>query len=261
MTKRNLPWYKRCPADWQRGTRSRGMTIEQRGFYSECLDAMWELQGPLPRDNKRLGLLLGCNPRTVAKLMPQMIALGVIVGTWYGYYNPRMMADIAEPVLPIDYGAAVRVAAEFSSASSRAREEFASKVPKNPANTTRDLESESESDSPISASAIDEGEISIDDGRLIVPPAVSAVIAAEYPGIDVAAVADLAAPEILRFRAPSRADKLAVLRKWARLSQQRQPGHRRPTASSQQPAAEVVPGWNSTLEKLLARQSANRVEA
>lgn len=226
MSLRNLPWYKRCPADWRNGTRSCGMSMELRGFYSECLDAMWEMQGPLPADPKRLALLLGCNPRTVAKLMPQLITAGKIVATWYGFYNPRMMADISEPRLPIDHGAAARVAASFRSTSPRVRAEFEPKVPKNPENTTREEESDSDSDSPPDAG---EGEIEIGiGGRVVVPPAIAAVLTADLPGVDVAAAADMAAPEILRMRAPSAADKLAVVRKWARIAQERQQRRLRP---------------------------------
>jgi hypothetical protein len=59
--------------------------------------------------------------------------------------------------------------------------------------------------------------ISIDRGRVVVPADVADDLRTELPGTDVAAVADMAAPEILRFRAPSQADMLAVLRKWARI--------------------------------------------
>lgn len=92
--RRHLPWYKRCPADWQQGTRRHNMSFELRGFYSECLDAMWELQGELPKDDKALAMMLGSNPRKVRALMTELIALGKMIETENGYYNPRMMADI-----------------------------------------------------------------------------------------------------------------------------------------------------------------------
>ena len=88
------PWYKRCPADWQKGTRRFAMSFELRGFYSECLDAQWELQGQLPKDAKQLAMMLGTNARMVRALMPKLIALGKIIETETGYYNPRMMSDI-----------------------------------------------------------------------------------------------------------------------------------------------------------------------
>lgn len=261
MTNRNLPWYKRCPADWQNGTRRCGMSMEERGFYSECLDAMWELQGILPADRKRLALLLGCNPRTVAKLLPRMLALGKLIACDGGYYNPRMAADIGiDPdgaSAADDELAANACQPALASNSSPIQLEFARKVRKKPMNSTR--EKESESDTPISASAI-EGEIRIEGARVVVPEPTAAVLAAEYPGVDVSAVADLAAPEILRFRAPSAADKLAVVRKWARVSMSRS-GPRRPIASARGPDAagglpEVVPGWNRTLDKLRAMSAA-----
>lgn len=241
------------------------MSMEERGFYSECLDAMWELQGPLPKDGKRLALLLGCSPRTVAKLMPRMIAAGKIVETWYGYYNPRMMADLVEPVLPLDHGPAQRVSDAFRSASHRVRAEFDAKVPENPANTTREEESESEIDTPLCARRADDGGISIDEGRVTIAGPAAADLGAEFPTVDLAAVADLAGPELARFRAPSPADRLAVVRKWCRIAAERQARRLRPTASAEQPGAdretEVVPGWNRTLRMLQAREAKRLAEA
>jgi hypothetical protein len=94
MSKQRLPWYKRNPADWRRGTRMSVMSLELRGFYSEVLDTQWELQRQLPKDRRALSLAFGCSPQTVAKLMPKLIALGKVIETSTGYYNPRMMADI-----------------------------------------------------------------------------------------------------------------------------------------------------------------------
>lgn len=91
---KHLPWYKRAPADWRSGTRSCGMGMELRGFYSECLDAMWELQGQLPKDAKTLAMMLGSNPRQVRALMPKLIHHRKMIETAVGFYNPRMMADI-----------------------------------------------------------------------------------------------------------------------------------------------------------------------
>ena len=144
---KNLPWYKRCPEDWQRGTRSVGMSMELRGFYSECLDAMWMLQGELPKDAKALSLMLGCSTRLVAALMPKLIALGKIVEGENGFYNPRMMVDVTGDE-------SWRTRAPFVSDSPMTRAPIApqssAKIPKKPENTTRieDAEAEADKDPP-----------------------------------------------------------------------------------------------------------------
>lgn len=89
---KRLPWWKRNVNDWRGGTR--GMSMELRGFYGEFLDAQWDEQGPLPKDERRLGMMLGCSPRTVRKLLPELISLGKIRETDLGYENPRMASDI-----------------------------------------------------------------------------------------------------------------------------------------------------------------------
>lgn len=97
----NLPWYKKYPTDWRTGTWH--LSYELRGFYSECLDAMWEMQGQLPKDVAKLAILLAGNPRSIRKLIPQLIAAGKLIETASGYYNPRMMADIlGVDTCPID---------------------------------------------------------------------------------------------------------------------------------------------------------------
>jgi uncharacterized protein YdaU (DUF1376 family) len=134
--KRHMPWYKRCPADWRSGTRSAGMSMELRGFYSECLDAMWELQGPLPKDSKALAMLLGSNPRQVRALMAKLIDLGKMVETDNGFHNPRMLADIFRE----------RENLESSATEAPVDLQSTSKIPKNPMFSTRDLEADTEAD-------------------------------------------------------------------------------------------------------------------
>lgn len=74
-----LPWYKRDVDAWRGGTR--GMDLELRGFYSELLDAMWDAQGPIPNDERKLAMMVCCNVRTVRKLLPQLIARGKVKET------------------------------------------------------------------------------------------------------------------------------------------------------------------------------------
>lgn len=138
-----LPWYKRYPEDWRRGTRKHAMSLELRGFYSEVLDAMWEMQGELPKCAKALSMLLGTNPRMVRALLPQLIALGKVVEGETGYSNPRMLNDIQG-----------RVEAVSTSTGDRVKAESISKVLKNPMNTTRDLELELEIEIEVEKSSV-----------------------------------------------------------------------------------------------------------
>lgn len=134
MTTR-LPWWKKHVSDWRAGTR--GMSLELKGFYGECLDAQWDLQHQLPLDEKKLAIMLDCNPRSIRKLMPKLIALGKIIRTATGYYNPRMTREILK-VETIPSGDEFDPVSEnFDANSDRIQTEFDAKVPKNPYNSTR----------------------------------------------------------------------------------------------------------------------------
>lgn len=131
MTRR-LRWYKRDVDAWRGGTR--GMSLELRGFYSELLDAMWDRQGPLENDVAKLSVTLCCNPRTVRKLLPQLVALGKISETAEGLTNARMQSEFSTPIQ-----------GEVEANSRAIAREFEPKVSKNPENSTRDLEVRRES--------------------------------------------------------------------------------------------------------------------
>lgn len=160
---KHLPWYKRAPADWRSGTRSCGMSMELRGFYSECLDAMWELQGQLPKDAKTLAMMLASNPRQVRALMPKLVHLGKMIETAVGFYNPRMMADIlgVDTVKPVGIFAPARTPPQIvvdnepasngapvesgsPSIGDRLEVETSSKIPKSSMFSTRALDTETE---------------------------------------------------------------------------------------------------------------------
>lgn len=91
---RHLPWYKRDPNRFRHGTRKLGLSMAERGFYNEILDAQWDAQGPLPKDAKILAMLLGSNPREVRAIMARLVASGRVVETAVGYYDEAMMLDI-----------------------------------------------------------------------------------------------------------------------------------------------------------------------
>ena len=162
--KQKLPWYKRHVADWRSGTRGETvMPIELRGFYSECLDAMWERQAQLSKDPFALAIATATNVRLVRALMPKLVAEGKMIETETGYYNPRMMADIlgVKEVAPegafkpvpkptqsstnpdtVPNGGSVDT--DTSSTGDPLEVGSNSKSGKNPTNTTRALEGEGE---------------------------------------------------------------------------------------------------------------------
>lgn len=252
---RALPWYKRSPADWQRGTRKDAMSLELRGFYSECLDAMWDLQGQLPKDAKKLAMLTGTNARLVRALMPKLLELGKMLETETGYLNPRMMADILgidELELEGEF-APIQHPIEIDSRSigDRTNLEPISKIQKSSMITTRDLEIDRDIDSlgntradvlhlqayqrglelkggakAKSARAISRsrGEldgsrgIAFEDGKLTVVNGTAAKLLEDFPGVSLEAVCDRAGPELAKFNWPNHNDALAVLRKWARIA-------------------------------------------
>lgn len=141
-----LPWYKRSPNDWRSGTY--GMSFELRGIYSECLDAMWDLQGQLPKDVEKLAVMLRCNPRSVRKLIPQLLIIGKLIETATGYYNRRMILDIlGTEDLPVGSEFepnSTPIHAEFDANSSGIPTEFTSNAPKNPLVSTRVFKTQSQ---------------------------------------------------------------------------------------------------------------------
>jgi hypothetical protein len=109
--RQKFPWYKRDVTAWRTGTRGAHWDLELRGFYSEFLDASWELQTQLPKDEKWLSLAFGVSTRLVRALLPRLMVLGKVIETSTGYYNPRMMADIlgVEIVEPVgEYAPVIR---------------------------------------------------------------------------------------------------------------------------------------------------------
>lgn len=202
---RRLPWYKRDVDAWRGGTR--GMSLELRGFYSECLDAMWDLQGCIPREPEKLALMFCCNPRTIRKLLPQLVGLGKLVLTSSGYINPRMQGEI-------EAASSSGIRGQFDRNSKPIRPEFDPKIPKNSMNSTRDLEEEKEKEEE-GGGACARDEIQIDQGKVKIGAGVAEDLATDFPGVDLEAVAIRAAVELTRHEKTTRAHRQAVVRRCA----------------------------------------------
>jgi uncharacterized protein YdaU (DUF1376 family) len=67
-------WYKRYPADFRDGTRK--LSFEERGFYNDVLDLLYERAGDVPDDDDGNAHLLHCGKRTFARLKARLIELG-----------------------------------------------------------------------------------------------------------------------------------------------------------------------------------------
>ena len=200
---KQLPWYKRDVDAWRGGTRS--MSMELRGFYSECLDAMWDLQGAIPAEPEKLAIMLCCNPRTVRKLLPQLVALGKLVRTNDGYLNARMADEI-------EAAGSKPIPREFDVNSNGIGAEFEPNVAKNPMFSTRVLEKEEEegeeetppirptnmaSSPPARATAL---QSKFEKGRVQITADLATEIAIEYPKARLPEVLTAAAAKLAPMR-------------------------------------------------------------
>lgn len=156
------------------------MSLAERGFLNEFLDAQWERRGQLPLNEKKLSMATNCNPRSVRSVLPRLLEIGVIIRTATGYYTTDMMCEILgvdelpvggefEPVwTPIRAQLDGKVAKNtaistypstdcavlggntgaFEPNSRGIRGEFAGKVPKNPMFSTREVREDIDIDPP-----------------------------------------------------------------------------------------------------------------
>lgn len=68
------PWYKRYGADFVFGTM--GLSLEERGAYSICLDLIYDRQGPIPDDARYLAGVCGVSVRKWNSLRDRLVIAG-----------------------------------------------------------------------------------------------------------------------------------------------------------------------------------------
>ena len=68
------PWYKRYPMDFIHGTM--GLSLEEKGAYSLCLDLMYDRDGPIPDDARWIAGVCGCSLRKWKAIRARLIAIG-----------------------------------------------------------------------------------------------------------------------------------------------------------------------------------------
>ena len=87
------PFLKLYTDDWIAGTIE--LDFEEKGFYFEILLRMWERKGSIPNDERWIACALGCNPRSVRKLLGSLVAHGKFKIVGGQIVNNRMMREIS----------------------------------------------------------------------------------------------------------------------------------------------------------------------
>lgn len=85
--------------------------------------------------------------------------------------------------------------------------------------------------------------VRLENGKLQVLNGSASELAQEFPGVDLSAVCNRAAPELSRMSWPTRDDAMAVIRKWAQIASddaKRRPASSRPAASAKPTIAQVL---------------------
>lgn len=111
------PFVKWYTDDWIAGTID--LSFEEKGFYFELLLRMWERKDHLPNDERWIACALGCNPRTVRKLLAALLAKGKLVIDSAGCIaNNRMMREISTHLQARSGSNSSSIEPEFGSNSS-----------------------------------------------------------------------------------------------------------------------------------------------
>ena len=90
----HTPFWQFYTSDWAGGTI--GFTLEQRGFYFECLRRMWERKDGLPDEIKWLACAMQCDPRTARRLRSFLVNSGKLKVRDGLLINGRALKDIRQ---------------------------------------------------------------------------------------------------------------------------------------------------------------------
>jgi uncharacterized protein YdaU (DUF1376 family) len=81
------------PSDWLAGTR--GMSDAETGVYITLIAKMYEMAGPIERDDNRLSRLCGCKSKaSFLKSLDYLLSEGKIIQTENGLFNERVEKEI-----------------------------------------------------------------------------------------------------------------------------------------------------------------------
>lgn len=117
MTTVCLAWYKRYPRDFREGTRK--LTFEERGFYGDVLDLIYEHGDQLPDDDEANAYHLHSDVRTFRRLKTRLVGLSKLRVEDGCLRNPRASAEASTAVTRI---AKARVSGKLGGENSRKSE-------------------------------------------------------------------------------------------------------------------------------------------
>jgi hypothetical protein len=141
-----MPYFKFFPGDWKKDPGVQSLTLEQKGFWFELLLLMHEsprrgyLLDPAGNnlDPKSVGLLLNLDPRSVRRLVEDLLKIGVMSRSTLdgSCYSRRMVRDEIKRQIYIENGkkggSATKSRHQVAQAIAIAnQEEFAPAIPDN----------------------------------------------------------------------------------------------------------------------------------
>ncbi|MFV0410613.1 MAG: YdaU family protein, partial [Paracoccus sp. (in: a-proteobacteria)] len=86
------PFFQFYPSDWLAGTR--GLTAAETGVYITLVAMMYEAEGPIQADMKRLARLCGSTPSAFKKTVGGLISTGKLSQDDRGFFNGRVEIEI-----------------------------------------------------------------------------------------------------------------------------------------------------------------------
>lgn len=85
------------PSDWLAGTR--GMSDSETGVYITLIARIYEMAGPIERDDNRLSRLCGCKSKAAfVRSLEYLISEGKIIETEAGLFNERAAKEIEKTI-------------------------------------------------------------------------------------------------------------------------------------------------------------------
>lgn len=90
--KARSPWFKCYPQDWIEATR--GLSLEQRAVYFDCLCIIYQLERQLPKDDRWMSHQLHISSRLWRSIRDALLKAGKLVETDDGYTNERAQLEL-----------------------------------------------------------------------------------------------------------------------------------------------------------------------
>lgn len=92
--KARYPYVKFYTDDWQRATR--GLSLELRGAYLDCLCVLYETEQPLPHDDNWMAHRLHISARLWRSVRGKLVDLGKLIECEGGWTNPRVQKELTQ---------------------------------------------------------------------------------------------------------------------------------------------------------------------